>query len=104
MPSQSSLQRLISRAWCELSLPMPCAHWWPQSLMISYNEKKWGMWFDPHARTMSVGAISVYPQFLCCRLVHVEVSLNNAISFIRSDANITSDNCMSARVRWHVPS
>ncbi|XP_040325393.1 anthrax toxin receptor-like, partial [Herpailurus yagouaroundi] len=33
------------------------------------------------------------------QLVHVEVSLNNAISFIRSDANITSDNCMSARVR-----
>ncbi|XP_011285575.1 anthrax toxin receptor-like [Felis catus] len=31
------------------------------------------------------------------QLVHVEVSLNNAISFIRSDANITSDNCMSAR-------
>nr|XP_060484936.1 anthrax toxin receptor-like [Panthera onca] len=38
------------------------------------------------------------------QLVHVEVSLNNAISFIKSDANITSDNCMSARVRWQVPS
>ncbi|GAB5578549.1 anthrax toxin receptor-like isoform X1 [Prionailurus iriomotensis] len=31
------------------------------------------------------------------QLVHVKVSLNNAISFIRSDANITSDNCMSSR-------
>ncbi|VCW97018.1 unnamed protein product [Gulo gulo] len=38
------------------------------------------------------------------QVVFVEVSLNNGINFISSGANITSKNCMSARVRLQPPS
>ena len=39
-----------------------------------------------------------FPKFLFFRVVFVEVSLNNGINFIKSNANITSKNCVTARV------
>lgn len=66
-----------------------------------YSEDSCRLWFEPSAKTKCLQASVYYMTFLCFRVVIVEYSLNNGITFSEENMKVTSLNFVSAMVRLH---
>lgn len=88
---------LLTHAICSLVTPMPDSQ-------RCYNEKRYGIWSIPSAKTMSIWAGGHLLPFLCFREVITGYRLNNGISFIGENLKLTIVGCVNIRVRQHPPS